>query len=706
MIFEVTEFSGMSQIIHKEKMPPYVFQVLRNYVPGKKLGALVKRNGYANILTSGLGSYIVNIIEFTDKNGTRQLVIVYDDGGTKYIKESIYSAGYQALTVLLNYRTSGSTINTFFPVLHDNIIRSGSGLNASTDRPVWYGYLDAVTLFPRSGLATYPISAGKYLCDQFPNFADAIFSIEISEVASPVTTAGLSAGKYYVYLSPVWDGYQKGFPVLHKATSFEVTTDNYTMMIVIRLNQNSDCLTRLRAIDVFVASVDNYGYQDSNLYPAYFLQRLPLDDASDPIYEGSGDCNSGAGTVDLGTAANWLTCDPDGMRLYNVDQDEYYLITAHTGGVMDVSPAPTATQTDTIRLLADWDNGSFSRQKIVTFYDNYYLKLGSEMYEYLNIPAGDFGLSDKRYKYGAMAGQRFFAIYDTDKKGHYSAPGAPDVIPSMNELTFKHTPIGCTDVGEDVIIFSRHGMERISVYGNTQMRQDDNFSDSGIAGEKAFFKINDYEIFGMDYAGPWYLRDKSIQRIGDELSDWWDDISAAEKETCVVSYDRINYRVLFSFPNYSDATYTAGIVFVFDLRYYKRTGRSAWWILHSDTKILCAANASDNHLLTGGTKIVDWNNSSADETVAGLVKLKLLRSPVAGSRRMQFEKIAISHDTDDTVTLNCYFDGSPVAIVLSGDGDAYLRYIAETMEIEISTAASANAVEITHIQTEFRGIYG
>ena len=182
-LYDIDQWGGQSSLIHKEKLPVALIQSIRNGILSKKLGVIKKRPRYANILTSGLTA-LNNMIEFVNQNDER-ILFIQDGTG---VEKSIYSGGYGAIAAITNdERTGGSTINQIYPVLWRKELRSSAGMNAATDLPFWFGYIDAITRYPN---ATTPIaiSAGRYLDIQFYNdaFTD-LFKSGVTDFGSYVS---------------------------------------------------------------------------------------------------------------------------------------------------------------------------------------------------------------------------------------------------------------------------------------------------------------------------------------------------------------------------------------------------------------------------------------------------------------------------------------------------------------------------------------
>lgn len=701
-ILHIDRFEGMNNKIAGEKSPVYLFPKIVNLEFSSVDGHLRKRKGYAVLISTGLTA-LSNFVEFVDKNDSRQILLL--DGTT--LKEIPYSGGYGAVASITNdERTAGSTVNTFKPVKDRNEIRSGAGINASTDRPFWYGYIperdrfnDAVT-----------ITAGRYLDEQDAlNILKNCLIIEMTNTTSDIvdkTDAGLDQGYYTVYIAPVIDKYQRGLPTndpTQLAAAFvtikhlNVNASNKTFQIKVFVDSlDVQKFKRVTAIDIYVAYSNN-SYSDFTNSPAYFLERVDFNDDGETILEIEGDVGSTtANKITISSAASWRSFNPVGLFIHDVTNDDYYRVTAYTlsgaDGELTVTPNAPANGSATLRFLSRWyANGLDYEYK--TFFDNDLKKLGAEMYTDLGIPSGDEGVADFRYKFGAMAGKRFFACgFSGEEKNYlyYSIANSPDVLPVQNLTTLRQSPTGIIDLGdESVMVFYKNSADRIEVYGNQNHRHQSIFLNYGCTNHDSIVKINDDVIAWMDYTGPVLLQGLQAQSIGDPIRDWWDNqLSDAEKEACVSLYDRLNQRIIFSFPTYSTSPYTAGICFVFDLKALQDRKVSAWYILHSDVALKSGTLADDLHMLSGnGTAIHDWNNASPSETFDTTLRLKIVQNPIlAALVNAEKLRLSIADGGSNTITLNLYIDGASSASLTvtanTGQSEAIFEYIGETFELE------------------------
>ena len=729
-LYDIDQWGGQSSLIHKEKLPVALIQSIRNGILSKKLGVIKKRPRYANILTSGLTA-LNNMIEFVNQNDER-ILFIQDGTG---VEKSIYSGGYGAIAAITNdERTGGSTINQIYPVLWRKELRSSAGMNASTDLPFWYGYIDAITRYPNS-TAPIAISAGRYLDIQFYNdaFTDLFKSgvTDFGSYVSKVSNVGLTSNRYVMYLVPVMDGYQKGLPYtaddhsLYNRVALGISNFDDFGSIWYNLQiptANQSDLKRLTAIDVFVADISDYGTDDLLKSPAYFLERVPLDDDGAVIMSLNGtfeNTNPPTYIEFTDDFANWETFalyDLWIRFIYSGTEYEYRISTPRAENATKVQYPFTAAVAAALQnqavecdIFARWEltGGNYEYPVI---YDNNHIKLKAEMYTQLGLSpafAGDTGLPDRRYKFSAMANKVYWIFGGVDKhKGYYSTPYAPDQIPVLNEVSIEKDATAVIPVGNDVVVTYKEGAKRFNWYGNKNVTEEENYSDRGCTNQKGWAKVNDNMIFGFDYSGPWMMTGRGFIDIGVDLIDWWggtdsDNLSDAQKDTCVVLYNPKLQLVFFSFPDYTTAPYTAGFVAIFDLKSFKlNKGMLPWLLMDSDTAIKAGCISKDVHLLTGSaTKIVDWNNASPTETCDFYLKLKLLRNALAGDVKIWWDKVRMTYSTSDTVTLTAIHDeGAGAALTLLSNDAAMIRKISQELELEFSTTASANDVEVSRVQ--------
>jgi hypothetical protein len=700
----------MNNRISGEKIPEYLFPLLSNLEGSTKDGQLRKRKGYAVIKNSGITA-LSNMVEFVDRNGGRQVLLL--DGTT--LKEMPYSSGYGAVAAISNdERTSGSTVNTFKPVKDRDEIRSGVGVDASTDRPIWYGYIPARSRQNSNS----SISAGKYLAEQLVEknsdvLGQVIKGGVINGNENYVSGSGFAVTKRFaVYAAPVIDGYQRGIPHLIDTVNFSTesglsSATQGTLYATIKiLDAYLTEGKRITALDVFVAELDESNVENFEETPAYFLQRVDLNDDSDFFLEIEGNVGvTTANKIVIDSYSDWLTFFPNAHWIYDETNGNYYQITGtatNTPGAgqveLTVTPNASADGNSTLKFFSRWsDYTTFWAFDV--FYDKTYKKLGAEMYEYLGIPSGDQGIEDFRYKFGAMAGNRMFAVGFPGDEGnylYYSTLGNPDIFPVQNVERLHRSPTGIVDLGdESVLVFYKDSADRLEVFGNQNSRKDAGYLDYGCVNHDSIVKINDDVVAWMDYSGPVLMQGLSVQSIGDPIREWWDEkLTDAQKEACVCLYDRLNQRIIFSFPTYSTAPYMNGVCFVYDLKALRDRKISAWYLMHTDVKLSSTTRADDLHLLSGSdTVIYDWNNSTPTETFATTIKLKIMQNPIL-SALIVAEKIRLDMDDGDNgdVSLNLYIDESAsaslTATIADGQTETILEYIGETFEIGLVSADS------------------
>lgn len=695
---EIKSFDGVTTAISKEDRKIELLQTLINLRHGKILGRAVKRGGYSSILSSGLTT-LKRMIEFKNKNASTLLMVM--DGNT--LKESVYSGGYGAIGAIANdERTASSTIDgdNFNPIIVNKEMRSGAGISASTQRPVWYGYIAERDRFN----AAITISADKYLTNQYYALSLGFPSITSFDViASSVSGEGLAAGNYMFYISPILDGYQKGFPYAVTTNPVPVTSDDSAIRFAFGFSAaEGAAYHRITGFDIFVAPMTTQLIKNFSSFPAYFLTRVDLNNDSDIFFSITGNVGvTTANKIVIDSISTWKTFNTVGQFIRA--NGSYYRITAEaldTPGAgqveLTVTPNAAAVGDTTCDFLARWFLDSYYLFEII--YDDYYHKLGSEMYAYLNIPIGDEGIPDFRYKYSAYNGNRVvYTGFPTDTNfSYYSANEAPDVVPSRNIFRHKFDTRGVVNVGRDFFVFTDRGIERLNIYGNQQTEQDDDFSNSILAHTKSIAKISDALIAFMSYNGPRIIAGREEIPIGETLSQWWNEtLTQAQKEACVAGYNFLHEELYFSFPTYTTSPYTNGIVFVFDMKAWRNDYISPWWIFSCDTPIYSFEGPNLlQHLLAGGlTKIIDIDGGGA-ESFATSYKMKLMQNPVPG-KKVWWDRVYADVETSDTVTANLYFDGSASAVALSLNSDlnGFIRYMKETFELELATAASTNTVE-------------
>ena len=710
-------FKGISTLFSTDSGPIAVLRTLINLRPDVKLGSLVKRGGYTSKLAAGLTS-LKQILEFENKNGETLLMLM--DGNT--LEESVNTSGsYASVSAISNdERTAGSTIDgdCFSPVVVNKEIRAGAGNSASTERPIWYGYHGSKSRYN----SAVSVSDGRYL--DLQDYKGIIKSTFLSDVNPSVGSNTNSSGGYssangkhlIAYASPVIDGYQRGFPFLLspfvEGTDFPANTlyTNTNLDLEIKIaTANASLLKRITSIDIFVAQVNTKDDWENN--PAYFVGRIDMNSQGEYFLEQTGTLSSGSSNITIASAADWHTVSLNEVWCYDSTNDKTYLI--------DTDLDSSGSRVLTVRAEGDsiTDNGAaslhfftgwFSQGGFYWYYfkaDNFYFPQGAEMYDYLNIPVGDVGIPDFRYKY--MGWNGFRAIYggfpEDDNFSYMSVVNNPDVVPSQNIYRHKSAVKGYSTVDQDYLVFTKTGIERLSFVGSGLVDQNDEYLDAVLASEKSIVKINDNQVAFMAFNGAYLVSDRRVIFIGRHLEDWWkDNITKAQMEACVAGYNDRNNEIWFSFPTYTTAPFTTGLIVAFSLDAYESQLGSGWWLVKTDTPVTCFSQNDQRNLLAGGaTEIVDFD-ANGSESFDTLYRLKLFKNAIPG-RKVRWDRLFVDSITDDTITCTVYFDRSTsgVTISLNSDLNGFMRYMKETFEVEVYTSASANSVVHEGLQATF-----
>ena len=423
-------------------------------------------------------------------------------------------------------------------------------------------------------------------------------------------------------------------------------------------------------------------------------------------------CVSGSYGLRINNKKSYVRSDWEGMYLYNAFTDTSYQIiaseqnsldaTQQTLYFLDYDQFTTAGQYWSVK--PGWIAVSGGYQTTVAF-DNFFWQAGAEMWTYLNIPTGDTGIADFRYKFSAVANDRLFIFGCPDGFGYFSVKNRPNIIPSLNIIRPQKEPTGCVGINRDVFLFYKEGASRYTVISNEQAEKDDEFLEIGLTSQKAIVKINDDSVAFMSYKGPYILQGRVPQYIGNSLKTWWTKtgslpyLSEAEIAQCRVFYNNLREQIWFSFPTYANqAESITNKVFVFDIRAF-RQGIEAWWELRTGLDMSNGCLADDLHLLIGdGTQIADFNTTGTpDETCYTRVKFKLFKNPdLVKGHNNTYKMVFVRGTSADTFVTRCYFDEStsPVTITLNTDLQGAINYVKETLELEIFTANSANDVEL------------
>jgi hypothetical protein len=738
-----TPMQGVSSFIADENKPVYLFKNLVNLEPAVTFGRLKKRKGYGDIITGQTG--LSEMLELRDKNDARTLAI--QKGAALY--GSAYSGGaYGALAQIdtgaldfrYHYPYDAREVVYPTPTIYDlrmntfeRVLRAGNGLDNAKNIPVEYQYLAAQTRYPNA--TSTAVAAGKYLTEQLlhENTLRGVVLTSLNEETCYSTTLGLNLGEtvqsfIIAYVVPVYDGYQMGFPCRYYevAGGYYVnvpSANNASMRIHISIrHEQYDGLPRLTHLDVYVTDFlsTDVTAGSNQIYPlraAYFLERVSLTEDPDVI-------TAQTGTYENANPPTYIEFDTDFEEWETIDFQYFFIehgayryqlgarTTAGTKARYAISGGAAALQNTTVsaNIRGVWHDTSFTganEKSVEILYDKYYRNQGAEMYERLGLPSGDLGLEDVRYKYGCESNRRYFIFGRDDRWGYFSKAGSPDVIPVQNLIKLRHEPTGCLSVGRDVMVFSKLFTDRISVITDTNIDKDESFLDVGCTNDESIIQISDDEAAWMSYKGPYELQLRQSRFIGQDLSEWWETtLTDAEKEACVGAYNYRKDQIWFFFPTYSDADYPNGIIFVYDRHARKMGYDHVWYYFKSDHAALSSCVNDDGHLLTNNAAdIVDWNHGTPTETVETIIKLLSVTGPERTQRlRTHVKWLFVDGTFGDTITANIYLNGSatPVALSFDANYEAFVRYLAETFEVELTSPASLNDVEYKKIQFKMK----
>ena len=721
---EIRKFDGESARIANEDKPDYLFQKIENLRPSVKAGSAIKRDPYTTKYESGTLS-LQTMKEFKDKNGTATLAVI---GGDEF-KIKINSGG--------TYATGSFTDNNDGTIDGDNAelasfnneLRAGVGTRTAGngDKPLWYGYIESASRYKDAAT----ISADEYLEEQFPEPTAFIF--DIGQTTTSLTTQYVPQGSYRLYASVLLDGYQKKIvPLSYLTDSTDIDTDDKTIYGIVTILDSdisdlSKVSPRITAIDIFIGYYSGKGMQalkdeyDDNM-PGYYLEQIELGSAGDFFLEKTGTLDYANQKITIASYADWQTFNPQHYYLRDDDNDKDYHIASAAVVGSDVELTLDTTngdaiasaddgETPSLKFYSNWYSTTYAGANCKSykfFYDGYYKSYSTDMYTYLNMPVGDLGLTDYKYKYLAWNGNH--ALYGGGSDpGHtyYSVVNSPDVIPSLNINRHKANVRGLTNVGQDFLVFTDIGIERIRIAGNQSSYQDEDYLNAILVSNRAKVKIDDDTVAFMSYNGPILIEGRNVNTgIGWHLREWWlDTFSQSELEACVVGYNFKEEEIWFSFPTYSTSPYTNGIIFVFDMKAYKQEYISPWWRIKTDIAVKAfTVNTQFNLIGADETKVVDFNTAGTDETVSTALKLKVLENPKI-SGKVRFDRLYLDKDGSDTVTPACYFDGSSSAAIsptFNSDECAFMRYVAKTVEVEMTTSASTNDLELKKIQLSYK----
>jgi hypothetical protein len=579
-------------------------------------------------------------------------------------------------------------------------VRSGAGISAN-NTPFWYGHIPAKNRF--NGVAA--ISSGRHLDSlSYKGRTSEIISDVIVGVGSNTNNKGGftsdNGEKLIVYASLVFDG-QRGesvklYPFVDSDFAANLLYTDANLDVTIKISTaNLNKLPRLDAIDIFVAEA-NTGLEDAENFPAYFVGRIDMNDQGEYFLEQTGVLDSGAQTITIADSSSWHTFSLNEAWCYDVTNDRNYLIDTDLDSsgsrVMTIraeGDTIPASGSASLKFYLGWHlSGGFYWYYFKT--DNFYIKAGSEMYDYLGMPKGDNGIDDLRFKYMAVSGGRSLVASmpgENQNRGYYSKAGDYDVFPVLNEVQFIDVPVGVIDVRDDsFFVFYKNSMEMITVFSNQQFRREDDFQNVGCVGPKAFTKIDDNTVAVFDQSGPYIVGVNRVEFIGDPIGDWWQEkLSESVKSGCVVAYDKIGEQVLFSFPDYNTTPFTGGIVFSYDLRAVRRSGGSPWYILYTDEGIGSAAIASDGHLLTADADGArDWNSESPEESFEAWIKLKMLEN-AEFDKRVNLKRV--NANFSGSLVLEIFKDKSATANIsrtLSSRVPALIHTVADDIELKFN----------------------
>jgi len=735
MFLDFNKWLGINTQIESEKKPIYVVEEQVNLEIARKPGALTRRKPYVTIITAGIVTSIKSLFEFINTNGDR-LLLGQDDTG---LKESIETTSYAAFTALDNDNRSGTPlVDQMYPTVYENVIRAGAGIVGTNVNyvPFWYGYVAVKKRY--HDLVT--IAAGKYAEDQSPHqtyssgsFLQVVYAAraKVGSFTGKVPSIGLKKGFYWFTFSYVLEDGQRVFPsssvyitdpladassqdAIYDPYGYNVTAENQYLSLEYSIpDARESNLVRVDKIDVYV------GYSEKEIdaktalsIPSYFLERIDLNAYGNPVWQGSASYTTGPNNAVISNFADWQSFPLIGMFIHDKGNDSYHEITAVAHGASDVTltlaDAPTVG-TEASELVSGWIDSS-SVHVYRYFYDNSAKKLGKEMYSRIGIPPGDQGITDFRYKYSAINGKRLLVCGVTDHPGgNYSLPYNLDVIPALNVVKTHEEPLGCVPYGENFLIFSKRYCTHLSIYGNENSRQIDDYVEATIVSQKSVVNAGRDLVFGFDYEGPWLLGPGTgLLRIGDSLYQWWDEtLSDTIKDGCIVIYNRLKGQVLYYFPDYATAPYTNGLAFVFDIKAWEDNKVYPWFYFTTDKTITAWCTATDNHTLIGDSDGDDVHDLSqdggTDESVSSWVKLKVIKNRLAGKKRMWIDTLSMEY-TGETLTVEIFEDGGSAVDVssdLTTNDKLFLRRFLEEFQLKITPAAGTGEFKFITAQLTY-----
>ena len=568
------------------------------------------------------------------------------------------------------------------------------------------------------------ISAGRYLCHQYYHlgYGGVFDSPTIGGGTGYVSGEGLAAGRYIVYAAPILDGYQHGFPVA--IGSYQNTAADGFLTILFSTSTGAD-YPRLTGFHLFVAKVKEYNpSKPIDVVVANYLETVDMDsDGEQVLRVTNGDVNNTtANKIVIGSYSNFLSFDPTNMFIENQTAGEYYRITnlaidTPVAGQIELTVTPNPTDSGTNRTL-NFFSRWYSSAGYQTVYDGHYKTLGAEMYDYLGIPKGDLGTKISPpsspsgiafHKYSDYNGNFYLigGLKDDKNYTYYSKAKQPDIIPALNIFRHKGNVTGIAGVGlSDFLVFTDRGVERVAIYGNESIDQNDEYLDAILTNHKSIVKVSDNEVGFMTYKGAYYVRDRQAVHVGRDMREWFSGKNAkltkAQKEGCVGGYNDEYGEMWFSFPDYTTSPFTTGVIMVFDVNAFRDEGLQAWWFVKTDFAVKAFTLNQQYHLLGGGTtNIVDFDGDGS-ETVDTSYKIKMLKGIIPG-RQVRYGWLHVDAETNDSISVNLYFDGSAsaVSLTLNSDLKGLIGYLKKTLEIEITTPASTSTVEHLGMVLEF-----
>jgi len=726
-----TQISGRSGLIASEKLPSSMFVELINWELSENLQNLVKRKPYLQLLGNQYPVY--GAIDWTDQDGTNGIVALKEQGGVKSF--SYYGrngATYDPPVSFANDdRTAGSTINEMHPRQVYNAIRSGAGLNASTDRPfIIYKLKDRKRIYdPISDVHGVNFTNGVYVDEQ-------IYDGKLGHLLSPTSaypsqislapgcqayteTGGFAQSDvraFKLYAAPLIDGYQRGFPddsVNYYLNAYDPSYDRYAFRGHIQLSpflaQRS---RRITAIDIFL-SITGEGLDLDYTPPYYFLTRVPFQGMPDRAFF-KANCSIQNTYIEVPDYEAWYTWRYlYHFYAYNKTDEEWIRLssTVNFSGsnarFSISSGVPTNIGTDKeVEFYLGWYNlGPYYYYEF--FFDDFHFRLGSEMYDYLGIPKGDLGRTDTRYKYLVWNGKRSLIAGVNDDGLYYSTPFDPDVFPIRNRIRPKFEPVALETIREDYLIASKSNMERMQVYANDgDVRLDSVYSDRGVVSQKALLKVTDYMIFGCDYKGPWMLTPNGLEDLSTHVADFFDPrkglLTQSQIDECVIGYNKHLDQIWFSFPTYTDSDYfPSGLILSYDLRARALGLPSPWFLVSTDKPIYNFVTNKIFHLLgldraNSVTDIVDFNGSSGGEELRAKLEFMTLESPILNTQ-ISWRMIRVRMETDGFYETDVYLDGdsSPTkSISLPDNGRMRVFRPSKTLRVVLEESiASDEAAE-------------